>query len=381
MDETFEGGIEAAALAFRGYNVTNQGRSRELLRHDVYGPIVRAELNRVSEITTETIGRQVDLVADVETCRETTLETFAEDVSMIVGMEIAQIRLLKEFHGVDTDQFRMTTGYSIGELASLVVGGVYELEQLLPVPLSLSEDSAELATDVTMGVVFTRGPALDFQQLRRICMAISAEGNGLIGPSAHLAPNAALILAQGKTLARFNKRKGEFFEGRVIVHKNPDHWPPLHTPLVWAKNVSNRTGMQVYHIKGGERAPCPPILSCVTGQASYDEYNSREILVRWTDHPQLLWDVIYGMLSSGVHTIIHVGPEPNIIPSTFERLSSNVEQQMSGRYLQAISKGVVSGLNRFAWLKSLLPAKSALLRAPHIRHVILENWLLENAPE
>ena len=29
-----------AALAFRGYNVTNLGRSRELLEHRLYGPTV-----------------------------------------------------------------------------------------------------------------------------------------------------------------------------------------------------------------------------------------------------------------------------------------------------------------------------------------------------
>ncbi len=212
-------------------------------------------------------------------------------------------------------------------------------------------------------------------------MVISSEGHGLIGPSAQLAPNAALVLGQRKTIARFSKLKKEFFEGRVIVHKNPHHWPPLHTPLVWEKNISNRSGMQVYHIQGGHKAPHPPILSCVTGRADYNEYNSRDILVRWTDHPQLLWDVIYGTLSSGVKTLIHVGPEPNIIPNTFERLSTNVAEQMGGKYLQAISKGVVSGMNRFAWLGSILPAKSALLRAPHVRHVILEDWLLEHEPE
>ncbi len=381
MDDSFEGGIEAAALAFRGYNVSNLGRSRELLLHPAYGAIVRDELKRASEICATAIGRAVDLVADVESARETSLATFPDDTAMIVGMELAQLRLLKEFFGVDVQKVKLTMGYSVGELASLVVGGVYELDQLISVPLSLCDDCALLAHDVTMGVVFTRGPALDFQKLKRLCMVISCEGGGLIGPSAQLAPNAALILGQGKTISRFNQLKKEFFEARVIVHKNPNRWPPLHTPLVWEKNITNRAGVKVYHISGGRRAPQPKILSCVTGGADYDEFNSRDILVRWTDHPQMLWDVIYATLASGVKTIIHVGPEPNIIPNTFERLSTNVVQQMGSKYLQAISKGVVSGLNRFAWLRNILPAKSALLRAPHIRHVILEDWLLEHAPE
>ncbi|QDU45956.1 hypothetical protein Mal52_44530 [Symmachiella dynata] len=381
MDDPFEGGIQSAALAFRGYNVTNMGRSRELLMHPAYGAIVREELKRSSEICAAAIGRPVDLVSDVETNRETSLTTFPDDTALIVGMELAQLRLLKEFYGTDVQNVQLTMGYSVGELASLVVGGVYELDQLLSVPLSLCDDCASLAHDVTMGVVFTRGIALDFAKLKHLCMVISCEGKGLIGPSAQLAPNAALVLGQGKTITRFNQLKKEFFEGRVVVHKNPHHWPPLHTPLVWEKSVANRAGMKVYHIQGGHVAPHPKILSCVTGGADYTESNSRDILVRWTDHPQMLWDVIYTTLASGVKTILHVGPEPNIIPSTFERLSTNVTQQMGSNYIKAISSGVVSGLNRFAWLRNILPAKSALLRAPHIRHVILEDWLLEHTPE
>ncbi len=159
MDDTFDGGIEAAALAFRGYNVTNLGRSRELLLHPAYAGIVREELTLTGEICSAAIGRKVDLVDDVQNSRPTSLATFPEDVSMIVAMELAQLRILRELFGVETDRVKLTLGYSIGELTSLVVGGVYHLDQLLTVPLSLSEDCASLAEDVTMGVVFTRGPA------------------------------------------------------------------------------------------------------------------------------------------------------------------------------------------------------------------------------
>jgi [acyl-carrier-protein] S-malonyltransferase len=39
-----------------------------------------------------------------------------------------------------------------------------------------------------------------------------------------------------------------------------------------------------------------------------------------------------------------------------------------------------AGLARRPWLSSLLPSRAALLRAPQIQHVILEDWLLENVP-
>jgi [acyl-carrier-protein] S-malonyltransferase len=39
-----------------------------------------------------------------------------------------------------------------------------------------------------------------------------------------------------------------------------------------------------------------------------------------------------------------------------------------------------AGLARRPWLSAILPSRAALLRAPAMRHVILEDWLLENLP-
>jgi [acyl-carrier-protein] S-malonyltransferase len=40
----------------------------------------------------------------------------------------------------------------------------------------------------------------------------------------------------------------------------------------------------------------------------------------------------------------------------------------------------ISGMMRRPWLASLLPARAALMRAPFVEHVIVEDWLLANAP-
>jgi [acyl-carrier-protein] S-malonyltransferase len=37
-------------------------------------------------------------------------------------------------------------------------------------------------------------------------------------------------------------------------------------------------------------------------------------------------------------------------------------------------------MNRHTWLASVLPSKAALLRAPFLTHVVLEDWLLEQRP-
>jgi [acyl-carrier-protein] S-malonyltransferase len=133
-------------------------------------------------------------------------------------------------------------------------------------------------------------------------------------------------------------------------------------------------------MRGGFQPPCPPILSMVTGERSYDDYHARDILRDWSDHPQRLWDAVYETLACGITTVIHVGPDPNLIPATFNRLSDNIVQQTSGKSWGSMGMRAAAGLARRPWLSAILPSRAALLRAPLLRHVVLEDWLLEHAP-
>jgi [acyl-carrier-protein] S-malonyltransferase len=372
--------IRSAAFAFRGFDVENVGRSVELLDHPVYGPIVAGVLAEASELCSGSIHAAVDLVAHVRAGARTSLDFFPQDVATIVATEIAQMRVLEECFGVPARDARLAFGYSIGELSALVWSGVFELEQLLPVPLALAPDCAELANDLTMGVLFTRGPALPMDEVERLCRGISSEGRGLIGPSAFLSPNTALILGQGDTIDRLDAAKGSLpihKAQKVSLRRNPNKWPPLHSPLVWQRHIPDRTAMALYKIGGGRTKPTPTLLSCVTGSASYDVENTRELLTDWTDHPQRLWDVIDRTLAMGVETVVHVGPRPNLIPATFTRLGNNVKAHLGNKYMQMIGRGVASGLGRHSWLNRVLPSSTTLLRAPFLNHVILEDWLLE----
>ncbi len=371
--------IGTAALAFRGYDVSNIGRSPELIAHRVYGPIVRSVLAEASLICSETLGRPVDLVQYILSGQPSTLETFPEDVATIVAMELAQIQLLENVFDIPVREAKLSFGYSIGEMAAMVLGGVYSLDQLLPVPLAMAPDCAALAGDTTMGVLFTRGAELPTADVERLCMAIRGEGHGLIGPSAYLSPNTALILGQGDTLDRLERAIPDFLPGKVMLRRKEHRWPPLHSPLVWQRNIPNRTAVAMYQIEGGLQKPTPTVISCVTGSASYDALNSRETLIQWTDQPQRLWDVIDSTLAAGVELVVHVGPAPNLIPATFHRLSNNISKQLGQGYLHKLGRGVVAGMNRHAWLSHVLPSRAALLRAPFLEHVILEDWLLEQS--
>lgn len=371
--------IRSSAFAFRGFDVENVGRTAELLDHPAYGPFVAKALAQASELCSEAINTQVDLAAHVRSASSASLAFFPQDVATIVATELAQMTILEECFGVPAHDSRLAFGYSIGELSALVWSGVFEVEQLLPVPLALAPDCVSLAADLTMGVLFTRGPALPMDEVERLCRGISGEGKGLIGPSAFLSPNTALILGQGETLARLDAKKATLpVQGthKVALRRNTNRWPPLHSPLVWQKHIPDRAAMALYHIGGGQTRPSPTLLSCVTGAASYDVENTRKLLTDWTDHPQRLWDVIDRTLAMGVETVIHVGPRPNLIPATFARLANNVQAHLGNAYMRMLGRGVASGLGRNAWLGRILPSSTSLLRAPFVHHVILEDWLL-----
>jgi len=373
--------LDDTAFIFRGYNVTNLGRSAELLAHPAYGPVMERALRQGSEIASQALGRQVDLVERVRGGTETTLDTFADAVALIMAVEVAQIEILREFFGVDYTAARMGIGYSLGEVSALVCSGVFTLDEALQLPVSLADDCAELGKDTTMGIVFSRGAALDVAVINRLCVEINCQQWGFIGTSSYLSPNSLLVLGQADTVDRLSAALKEQLPKTVHLRKNRHHWPPLHTPIMWQLSIPNRAAVTMHEISGGLVAPQPPILSLVTGKESYNKYNAREMLIRWIDHPQRVWDAVDYTLSEGIETIVHVGPEPNLFPATFRRVSENVQAQLSGNSPSSLGLRVVSGMARRPWLTALLPSRTALLRAPFIRHIILEDWLLEQDVE
>jgi [acyl-carrier-protein] S-malonyltransferase len=368
--------ITTAAFAFRGYDSENLGRSAELLEHPVYGPIVRELLSAASELCSQVLAHRVDLAARVAARAPSTLASFVEDIATIVGMELAQLRVLEDIFDVPVRQSRLSFGHSIGELSALVLGGVYDLDQLLPVPLSLAPDCAELTEGTTMGVLSSQRRVLDPEDVQHLCAVVSSRGHGFVGPSTYLSPYKVLLLAQGDTLDLVEKEMSTFLHGQLTLRRKPNRWPPLHTPLVWERNIPNRTAVAMHHISGGEQKPVPPIVSSTTGEVSYDEYNSRTALSEWTDHPQRIWDMMERTLSSGVELVIHAGPEPRLIPTAFEILSNRVMKRLKKTHLDRLGHSVIPSISRNGWLARNLPANAVLFRAPFLEHLILEDWLL-----
>ena len=365
------------AVAFRGYNIANLGRCTELLSHPLYGSILERYLREASHICADAVRQRVDLVERVRQNRETDLETYHEAITLIVAASLAQLEILEEFFDFEYRRARMVFGYSLGELTAVIASGVFEMQHALKLPLAVAADCVELAKNVTMGVLFSRGPVLDFDEVKRLCLHITNEGAGVIGISSFLAPNTVLLLGQHCTVDRFGQLMHDVFPKRVYLRKNSEKWPPVHTPLLWQKNIPNRVGVLAHTLPGGFTAPAPPVFSLVTGKASYNDYNAREILMQWIDHPQRLWDAVYETLACGAETVIHVGPGPNLVPATFQRLRDNVQAQLTGNSLNKLGLRAMARAVRRPWLTAVLPSRTALLRAPAVNHIILEDWLLE----
>ena len=358
--------LSSTAFIFRGYNTTNLGRSGELLAHPVYGPLIEPYLKEASEVCGDVTGSPVDLAARIRRGEETDLDSYGEAVALIVAMEMAQLRLLKEFFRIDYAQARLAYGYSLGEIAALVAGGVMEMRHALRVPLSVAKDCVELARDTTLAVLFSRGPALDAEAVQRLCLRINQGGQGTIGISAYLSPNSLLLNGQGTTIDHFQDLMSEWLPQRLHLRKNDYRWPPLHTPIMWQRAIPNRAAVMMQTLPGPLRSPLPPVLSMVTGKASYTDLNARDLLAQWIDHPQRLWDVVYETLAQGIEVVVHVGPAPNLVPATFTRLSENVKSQLATRSWTGIGLRAVSSAVRRHWLAKLLPQRSALLRRPRL---------------
>jgi [acyl-carrier-protein] S-malonyltransferase len=92
-----------------------------------------------------------------------------------------------------------------------------------------------------------------------------------------------------------------------------------------------------------------------------------------------VWKMVLELLNSNVETVLHVGPDPKILPSTFLRVSNNVTSQLGERFLGGLGWQTVARIIHRSrpWLKAVLSSESELYRAPFVQHVILEDWLLE----
>jgi len=365
--------IPHASFAFRGYNQTNLGRTAELLAHRAYGDVVRRWLREASLLVRDVSGRPCDLVARVEAGQETSLPDYADALALILAAELAQLELLRKFHGIDFGRCRYLFGYSFGEIGAMAAAGVWDLRAALKIPVALAPDCIALAEGATLGVIFSRAKELCLPELERAIIDVNLEGNGVVGLSTLLSPNSVILAGQGTTLDRVLDKLHAINNATVHLRKNEGAWPPMHTPIVWQRNLPNRAGEMLHTLPGGCTEPHPPILSLVTGEMSYTALNARDMICCWMDRPQRLWDAVCRTMTSGIETVVHVGPAPNLIPATFRRLRTDVESQlMNSMGLRALSAAV-----SHPWLRALLPNQTALLRAPDVEHVILEDWLLE----
>jgi len=371
--QLFSKQLRATAFAFNGYSPCNLGKTPELLAHPRYRGIFERTLAEASEVCADVMRTPVDLLARVRNRQAETLADYHESIMLVVAAELAQIEVLRKQFGIDFTKANMVYGFSLGELATLAATKVLSVRDSVEIPLKMSRDMVELAEDLTLGVMFSRSrKKIDRDKVRDLCTDINLEGKGVIDVSTYLAPNSMLLLGQGDTIDRFKQRLGEISSERISIRKNGDKWPPMHTSIVWQRNVTSRSRMLMQRMRTGFTAPAVPLYSLATGDFSYDGIKTREVIGRWIDQPQRLWDAVDTTLARGVKTVIHVGPSPNIIPATFKRLATTVES-----FAKSLPARTLSRIAGKKWLSPMLPKRVNMLRAPTMRHVMLEDWLLQ----
>ncbi len=373
--EQLRRGMPTTALAFRGYNSTNLGRTPQLLAIPRYREVLTRHLERAQQICAELTHRPVDLLQMIEQQLEPTPEQYPEALALIVSVSQAQLELLQQHLEIDPHLARIAFGFSLGEISALIFSGVLTEDAALQVVLRLAIDCQPLAEGVTLGVIFSRGAAIELDRLWLLCQRINQRGAGTVGISAQLSPNSYLVMGTENTLDELRQSASEQWGRKIQIKKDPNRWPPLHTPLVWKGQVRDKACELMQTMAGGFNPPSPPILSLVTGKNSYDGIRTRRLLAEWIDQPQCLWQAVSQTLEIGIETILHIGPAPNIIPATYGRLSANIQAQTSqSRRLRALAVAA-----QRQWLQRLLPRQTALLRAPLLKHVMLEDWLIEQS--
>ena len=365
------------ALAFRGYNQSNRGRTRELMAVAAYRPIVRHWRGWADRLCAEHAGLRTDLIQRVVLGEDPPPKRYAESVALVFATEMAQLEIAQEIHGVDLRAARFSFGYSLGELIALAAGGFVSPDAVLVVPLALADDCAALAGDVRLAVVFSRAEALPLGELIEACRSVS-DASEAVGVSAGVSPNTALVIGKAEKIEALPRLFPRLRSLRIRF--NDGVWPPLHTPLVRARGVCDRAARLVASTVFSFAGPAPAVFSLVTGRIAYESGDPRRVLLDWTDQPQRLWDAVRATLASDVRRVVHIGPKPNVIPSTFARLAADVTQHTQRSTAAGIGRRAVQSLVERPWLAAMLPRDACLLRAPGIEHVVREDWLLDHAP-
>ena len=108
------------------------------------------------------------------------------------------------------------------------------MEQLLPIPLALATDCAELTANTTMGILSSQGaPSADRGRAAPLFARSAAGDKGLIGPSTYLSPYQVLLLGQGDTLDLLEHEMREYLPDRGYLAAQAE---PLAT-LAYAAGV------------------------------------------------------------------------------------------------------------------------------------------------
>ena len=293
-----------------------------------------------------------------------------------MAIESIQLALLRELFNVNYFDASFSFGFSLGEIGAVIAGGVFDLNSALEVLLPLADDCVALARDATLGVLFTRSRELALDDIRRLCLEVNQEGRGVVGISAQLARTRCSSLANKIRsivlwLGPKTRSTYTFIFARTITaglrstrrscgkSKSPTGPPSGCTPC---RSFMQRRAARLFagHRQLRLHAGQTPANCSANGSTIHSD-SGMPFMKRWFPASQPCYTSALGRTLFLLRLSVY---SANVISQTQE-----------SRSLRALSAAV-----RRLWLRRLLPHRAALLRAPFIKHVILEDWLLDNSP-
>ena len=333
--------IATAALVFRGYDLTNLGRAPEFLEHRAYGPVVRAILDSASVLCGDVLGKKVDLAARILAARTVHARDlrsrYRHDRRHGAGPDPAARRVFRRPGSAGAAELRPQHRRAVGAgRRRHVHDGATPADPAGPGDRLRRADRQHHDGD---SVDSGRHP-LQIEDVQHLCSTISSRGQGLIGPSTYLSPYQVLLLGQGDTLDLLEQEMREYLPAGVTLRRKPNHWPPLHTPLVWERNIPNRTADD--DVSHGRRAAQTDaerrLMHHGSGQLRRVEQPGDSGRL---DRSSPVRDAMEHTLASGAELVIHVGPEPKLLTTCFDRLSHKIMKQLKMRHLDRLGSSVI----------------------------------------
>jgi [acyl-carrier-protein] S-malonyltransferase len=217
------------------------------------------------------------------------------------------------FHLINTTQFEMAAGHSLGEYSALVAAGALTFEDGLKLVRLRGElmQQAGVEHPGTMAAIV----GLDSKLVNELCVEASADG---IVQSANF-NSPGQIVVSGSSIGVRKTMELAKAHGAKIVKELPVSGA-FHSPLM----ESARMGLKAALDKTEIHNAVFPVYANVTAQPMHDAGEIRSQLLRQLISPVRWEESVLSMIADGAATFVEIGPG-KVLQGLVKRINSGVK--------------------------------------------------------